>query len=311
MLDITTLRLSYSSYNGSYQSCERKFEFSKLYPHTEDQEISLDGETGHALHVGYQSWLMERDRDKALEAMMFRYPIGLCSNPVKPKSLEACFASLNQMTDSGIFLEYEIATIKCPDGVIRKAVEVPFQININNFSLSDSKLIKVIYVGIIDVILYNTLTDEYIVTDIKTTRWDLPDYSVLYNFDAQCLPYAMILERILGHKLDHLKADYLVCYVDIMKPRALRYSFDKTAEDIRDWARTLLVDLTNMKTFYNMGWFPRRPKSCIAFNKPCRFYDICHSRDPETITEWFLMGKEPIKEREFKPWFTMDLELVA
>lgn len=310
MLELETLRLSYSSHS-TFESCARKLEFRKFYPHATNIEENLPGEVGHALHTGYQDWLVNRERESAIQAMMLRYPIDLCSDPNDHRSLEACYATLNTMMDSGIFMEYEVASIHCPDGVIRKAIEVPFQIDIKNFSVHNDRQVNVIYVGFIDVILFDTILQEYIAPDIKTTRLNETDYSVLYNFDTQCLPYSMVLERILGQPLKRLNVNYLVAYVDLVKPRALRYSFEKSEEDIRDWARTFYSDLLEIKKFYSLGWFPRRHKGCYSFRKKCEFFDICHTRNPEAIKKWFLMGDEPFVEKEFKPWFKMELELAA
>lgn len=310
MLELEKLRISHSSHS-TLQSCERKLEFRKFYPHATDIERDLPPEVGHALHTGYQSWLMDKDRDKAVLDMMFRYPIDLCADPNNYRSLEASYATLNTMIDSGIFMEYEIASIRCPDGIIRKAVEVPFQIDIKNFSLSDDRQVDVEYVGYIDLILFNRVLEEYIVADIKTTRLNEKDYTPLYAFDTQCLPYALVLEAILGLSIKRLTASYLVAYVDLQKPRVLRYTFEKSEIDIRDWARTLYSDLLEIKKFYALGWFPRRPNSCYSFRKTCQFFDICHTRNPAAITQWFLMGKEPFSEKKFEPWFRVELELAA
>ena len=310
MLELNTLRLSHSSHK-IFESCERKLEFRKFYAHTKNINRELPGEVGHALHTGYQSWLVNKDRDTAIKDMMFRYPIDLCSDPNNVRSLEACYATLNEMIDSGIFMEYEIASILCPDGIVRKAVEVPFLIKIKNFSISDERQIDVEYIGWIDLILFNRVMEEYIVGDIKTTRLNEKDYTPLYAFDTQCLPYALVLEAILGLSIKSLNVSYLVAYVDLQKPRVLRYSFEKSETDIRDWARTLYSDLNEIKKFYSLGWFPRRPNSCYSFRKTCQFFDICHTRNPEAISQWFLMGEEPFVEEEFKPWFTIWLELAA
>ena len=148
MLQITKLRLSHSSLR-TFRSCARKLEFRKFHP-TMSKDESLAGEVGHALHVGYQHYLVHKDRDAAIFAMLQRYPIHLNSNPSNSRSVEACYPTLNAMIDSGAFLEYEIAEIKCLDGEIRKAIEVPFQINITGFNLGDALSdihIPVIYVG--------------------------------------------------------------------------------------------------------------------------------------------------------------------
>ena len=309
MMDIDKLRVSYSSMK-TLDSCARKLEFKKFYPSMVRDE-SLDGEVGHALHDGYQHYLVHQNREAAILAMMLSYPIHLNSNPSNPKSLEACYPTLNAMIDTGAFLEYEIAEIKCLDGVVRQAIEVPFQIDIVGFSLSDTKNIPVIYVGFIDAILYDKLLDEYLVVDIKTTRWNLEDKTPVYHFDEQCIPYAMVLERILGHSLDNLTVKYMSVYIDIEKPKITPYEFKKTRADIEDWARGLLIGLQSIKMYYQMGWFKRNSNACTAFGKTCAYFGICNQRDDKQITRFLTMDQEPYVEKEIIPWIKLNLELVA
>lgn len=305
MLKLTQLRLSHSS-RRTFHSCARKLEFRKFHPSMSRDE-SLDGEVGHALHEGYQHYLIHKDRDAAMFAMLQRYPVHLNSNPSNSKSVEACYPTLNSMIDSGAFLEYEIAEIKCLDGEVRKAIEVPFQIDITGFDLGNG--ISVIYVGYVDAILYDKILDEYLVIDIKTTRWNLDDFTPVYHFDEQCIPYAIVLERILGRSLDNLTVKYISVYIDIEKPKVTPYEFRKTRADIEDWARGLLVDLQLIKMYYQMGWFKRNSNACVTFGKVCPHFSLCNTRDSNAIDKYLTLGQEPYVEEAIIPWIKLDMEL--
>lgn len=313
MMQLDHLRLSYSSI-ATFRSCARKLEFKKFYPLTARDE-SVDTGVGHALHAGYQNYLIHRDRDQAIFAMMLDYPIHLNSNPTHVKSVEACYPTLNAMMDTGAFTEYEIATVKCLDGETRPAIEVPFQIDLTGFNLANNDFtdtpIPVIYVGFIDAILYDKIRDEYIVIDIKSTRWHLNDMTAVYHFDEQCIPYAIVLERILGHALNSLTVKYMSVFVDITKPKVTSYEFIKNKTDVEDWARGLLVDLQTIKMYYNMQWFKRNSNGCVAFNRVCQFFEVCNLRDQETITEYLTLGQPEIKEMPFEPWIKLEMELGA
>ena len=312
MLNITQLRLSHSSLQ-TFRSCARKLEFRKFHP-TMTKDESLAGEVGHCLHVGYQHYLVHKDRDAAIFAMIQRYPIHLNSNPSNSRSIEACYPTLNAIIDSGAFLEYEIAEIKCLDGEVRKAIEVPFQIDIKGFDLGftpEGEPILIIYVGWIDAILYDKILDEYLVIDIKTTQWHLNDMTPVYHFDEQCIPYGIVLERILGRSLDTLTVKYLSVYIDIEKPKITPYEFKKTRIDIEDWARGLLVDLQMIKMYYQMGWFKRTPSACVTFNKVCQHFDICNQRDQTAIARHLTLDQTPYVEEEIIPWIKLEMELAA
>lgn len=309
MMNLKSLRVSYSSI-ATFRSCARKLEFKKFYPLTGRDE-SVDTGVGHALHTGYQSYLINRDRDKAIFDMMLMYPIHLNSNPTHVKSIEACYPTLNAMIDTGAFTEYDIAKIKCLDGVVRPAIEVPFQIDLTGFWLDDEQTVKVIYVGFIDAILYDKIRDEYIVIDIKSTRWRLNDMTPVYHFDEQCIPYSIVLERILGHSLNNLTSKYMSVFIDIEKPKVTPYEFIKDRTDVEDWARGLLVDLQMIKMYYNMKWFKRNSNGCVAFGKVCKFFEICNQRDEEQINEYLTLGQPAMEEAPFEPWIRMELELAA
>lgn len=311
MYDLTELRMSYSSGN-TLESCARKYEFSKFYQHADYQE-SLPGEVGHCLHEGYQHYMIHRDREAAIAAMMMRYPIHLNTNPNDFRSIEACYAVINKMIDSGLFLTYEIAKIKCLDGEIRSAVEVPFEINIIDYQLPlpDERKIPVRYVGFIDMILLDKMNDEFVVVDIKTTRDYLKDYAPKYMFDDQCLPYSLVLERILGHEIDNIKHEYMIAYVDIMKPFTRKLEFRKSKADVRDWARGLYVQLKQLELYASTGWFPRRGTNCISYKRVCGYMDMCASRDYEGLQKQILMGNPPAVKEFPEPWISVDLELAA
>lgn len=304
------LRLSYSSLT-TYETCARKLEFKKFYS-IPGENVSLAGEVGHALHDGWQDYIIHGDREHAIGAMMLSYPIHLNDDPSHDRSLEACYATLNAMIDSTQLLEYEVAEIHCLDGQIRKGVEVPFRIDIKNFSLSDDEYIPVYFVGFIDLILRHRIDGTFTTTDIKTHRLKPHDLTAKYMYDDQCIPYGLVLERALGQEIESFFTRYYSVYVDIQKPHCKLYKFPKNKNDIHDWARGFYIHLQNIKTYYQLGWFPRNGNSCMSWNRPCEFFDTCNSRDPGVIEmEIASKFKNPYQDRYTEPWIHVELELAA
>jgi hypothetical protein len=303
------LQVSHSSLGMTFRSCQRKFEFAKIFM-GENLEKDLPAEAGKALHTGYQNFLIHKNIDAAVAAMMLEYPVDLCSNPANPRSLEACYATLEAMCTYAPLVEYEIATIKCLDGVERPAVEVPFEIRIKNFFLDEAETIDVSYVGFIDAVLYSRLQHVYHNLDIKTHRINVDDLTAKYRFDEQCLPYQLVLEQALGNKLQSLSVKYLACYIDIKEPKIRLYPFIKTSSEIDDWARGLLVRLQQLKMCYNLGWFERNSNSCFAFNKECHWSQLCSTRDPVSVARLMWFAQKPRKQRKpVDPWIIVDLDL--
>lgn len=310
------LRISHSSLE-LFRSCPRKFEFHKFYDHSR-RGTGLAAEVGKALHAGYQTFLTTGSEDDAIAAYMFAYPIELCSDWKNYRSLEAGYATLQALIHSKNADVYEISQVQCTDGQLRPAIEVPFEIKLAGFSLDGqfaqdgTPCFPVSYIGFIDLFLYNKLDNEHSVVDIKSHRQSVKDMSPVYTFDEQCVPYSIVLEHAMGHAITGLDVEYLSAYVDLMEPRVNCFKFHKSKEDVADWLTGIVVDLQMIKNFYRLDWFKRHAKSCLAFNRPCKFFDICATRNAEKIQKIFTTETEELDadtEQEFKPWISVELEV--
>lgn len=313
---IDRLYLSHSS-RRLLHSCARKFEFRKMFKHPA-KDRGLAAEMGKALHAGVQEFLISKDENKAIWKYIVNYPIDMCQNPMDKYSLEAGYNTLMTIINSTPLLEYELVTVNCHDGVIRPAIEVPFEITLDGFILSPSLPIPVSYCGYIDVIFYSKTTNEFVVLDIKTVGKIDQDLSPKYAFSEQCLPYALVLNYMQGKQINGFAIKYLVCRVDIMESSTQIHTFNKSQQDVEDWFRGLLVDLANLRMFVEMGWFPRDGggDSCFSFNRRCLYYDLCESRDNNAIQEIIFQegdkqklemaqveqGENKTLKSEFDPW---------
>jgi hypothetical protein len=312
---VTRLRLSSSSLD-LFESCARKLEFRKFYRHSQ-RERSISAEAGIALHNGFQKWLTTQNEEAAIVEFMLSYPVDLDDGSVKnDRPLEACYAMLMAMIKSVKLGEYEIATIKCIDGIERPAIEVPFEIEIEGFVLNDDggeSPVLVSYIGYIDAILYHRIKQIFGVFDIKTHRDNSNDLTAKFAFDDQPMPYGIVLDNMLGGQLDNFEVSYISCYIDLLEPECRVYSFPKSKLDIEDWAKTFYHQLQQIKMFANMGWFPRRGSSCMNFRRPCQFFSICDSRRHETLQKMILGNQAPVtdQDNEFKPWVKFKLRLAA
>lgn len=315
----THLYISHSS-RQLLRSCARKFEFRKFYIHP-GRETSLAAEVGKALHVGLQDFLVNGDEDAAIFKYMLEYPIEICSNPMDDRSLEAGYATLMALISCTPLLEYEIAQINCLDGVVRPAIEVPFEIIIDGFDLGVGQFSTVSYVGYIDAILYNRVTGQFRIVDVKTTKRVDKDLSPKYIFSEQCIPYGLVLEYMQGYPINGFDVAYLVGGISILDPNAQIHTFPKSQLDIQDWFKGLLIDLVNIKMFQENDWFPRSGggDGCFSWNKPCYFMDICSTRDKDVIQSVINQAgdldkpnlDEALKSKalvpEFKPWVQFKL----
>lgn len=316
------LNLSYSS-RGLLKACQRKFEFKKTYLIGKHEE-SLAGEVGKALHIGVQEFLSYRDKERAILAFMLAYPIHLCVNHMDTRSLEAGYVTLEAIMDHVKFDQYEIVKIK-HKGIDKPAVEVPFKINIKGFDLKNEKgeEVKLGYRGFIDIILFNVVEGFYEVWDIKTTQSNKPrDQSVRYNFDEQQVPYGLVLEYLLGNKIESFSVKYLVAFIDTLSPTIQIHSYQKTIADLQDWFKGVIMDLNDIKFFIDENWWPRNAKSCMnQYNQKCEFFDLCETRDRDAIQRMLRAEDEEYELDEalfnkaglanFDPWVEFDMDVAA
>ena len=303
------LRISHSSLS-LFHSCAQKFEFAKMLglPRGDD---SFDGDVGKAMHESYQTFLTTQDTDAALFELMYQYPYHLMDeDPTKAnnKSLEACYATMNQVFTHAGLAHYEIASINV-NGEERPAIEVPFEIEIKGFTLDENKPIRIFYIGFIDAVLFDYVSLSYKVTDLKTHRDNSDDLTAKYMNSDQVIPYGFVIQQLIDPDITAFDASYISAFIDIVNPKVRVYDFPKYLIDIENWARGLYIDLQQIKTFYNLGWWKKDGNSCMSFRRPCKYLDECQLTNPGDKRQQFLLG--PDKGRNVEPWVKIQLELAA
>ena len=309
------LRVSYSSL-GTDEGCHRKFEFQKLYPQRERMFDSYAADIGTAMHRGFQAYLVNKDEEKALWELCRAFPIEaefMQSNDYR--SLEACVSTLTEMMDSTAFGEYELAEIIHPEtGLAVPAIEVPFEIQFGKeggLSLPDGRGFA--FVGYMDAILRHKNTGHFRTMDIKTHRRNTKDATANYMFNAQQIPYGIMIEQILGEQgsVDSFDVLYLDTYVDLIEPRVEEYVFVKDKDDVQEWLTNTVMQLQNIARFAEMDYFPRTGSGCTSWMKPCHWLDMCGSRNREAIEKFIMMGEDEAVPRYEVPWITAIIEPFA
>lgn len=313
------LRVSYSSL-GTFDSCNRKFEFDKLYPRrARTQEDYYAADVGKALHAAYQDYLIHNDREKAIFTLMLEFPYaGELQQPNENRSFDASLAVLEMMFDDAKMLEYQLAKIRRPnttaeiaagltEGVVVPAIEVPFEIRFKGITLPDGRGIA--FIGYIDAILQHYMTNLFRTMDIKTGRVHLADSTPKFKFNSQQVPYGIVVDHIAQGQVDAFEVLYLDCYIDLLEPDVKMYPFMKTRTDIQEWCTNKLIQFQQIQRFMAADYFPRTDGGCMFWNKPCRHLEPCMSRDKSALTEWFLMGEEPEPQEVFMPWIVAEINV--
>lgn len=299
----------------SFDSCPRKFEFAKLFRTARD-DMSIAGELGNALHRAFQLWQVQGDRDRAILELCIYYPWHLCSNRHDPKGLPAAIETLEAMMDR-LDDDYELAYIEV-DGEARPAIEVPFELVIEGIEFAPG--VPFVYRGYIDSVLYALREQIYVVDDVKTTSMSIKDSTPKYAFRDQCVPYQIAISAVTDQDITNLKVRYFEAKVDILEPRIRKLDFYKSADDVLEFMRKLAWTCQQIKTWGETMSFPRHGQSCVAFNKPCKFFEICHSSSRQELKTYAnnarreqeihdRENKKPFAREGWNPWVSISIDI--
>jgi hypothetical protein len=221
-------------------------------------------------------------------------------------------------------MEYELARVRRPNtqeeldagltgGVVVPAIEVPFEIRFPGLRIPECAAFpsgaSISVIGYIDAIMQNLGTGLYRTLDIKTGRVKLADATGKFKFNAQQVPYGIIVDHMAEGIVEQFEVLYLDCYIDILEPAVELYPFMKNRNDLQDWATTKYLQFQRIAQFAQMDYFPRTDGGCLFYNRPCRYLEPCVSRDRATLVEWFLMGSEAKQSEPFFPWIQADINL--
>lgn len=306
--------LSYSSAN-EITTCPRKYQLRKRFyqPDYGSQESFLVASAGTAIHEYIQSRLRGESHEYATflfyQAYSFKAEADESDYNIRFRSLTPSYhTAVEAYTQMNVRPEH-LATFSASDDPSAKTLhgtEFKFAIKLTR---PDWKYVY-IYRGAVDLTTY-TSDGIYMAGDIKTHRNTNEDLSPSYKFSTQLIPYGLVIQYLTGQSLDKFAVRYYSIYVDLIEPKVVPYTFEKSASDVSAWLQSTLLQIANIETYADQHVWPRSLNGCMFFNKPCKFFSICHNSEPDTIQSELLRGgRYPAKApRSFEPDVTIELEL--
>lgn len=300
------LQHSYSSAK-CLSGCARMWELNKQFQHPGRTFESIALTAGTLLHECYQEYLVFKDVDRGLWHLARNYPHLEVWDSGDDRSWEALMATFLAMVECDVTSNYRIAEIKCPDGKIRPAIEVPFELIFDGVVLPDGRGVS--FIGYIDCIMIQILTGRPKTLDIKTHRSWTRDRTALFKYDTQQIPYGIALEHLLGNVVESFDVEYLDCFIDICEPRADLYTFTKNQTGVQEWLISRVLQIKQLIQYMQMDFYPRTDGGCMIYNRPCKYLDICESRDKTFIQSYLLMDAEPVVRDPIEPWIQGIIEI--
>lgn len=274
--------LSHST-TGTLTNCPRQYELAHAVNLGGGSQDQFAADVGHALHDGVQEYVRTRELKRSLFKFLTSFPYDGEYAPErhgrKDRSLEACVSAFQSMACSFDWSRYEPAQFHVGDSVV-DGIEISFAIQLLNTGCD----IPIYFMGHIDLVLYELLTRKYVIFDLKTTRQSSKLLEPHWRFDQQTVPYGLIIPALEGKPIGDLTTHYVVTYIDLMEPKTVDFPVTNTEEQIQDWAMGLADTVLRVRRYLRTQW-PRSASgaACVTFNTPCRFFDVCASRDTERL----------------------------
>lgn len=248
-------------------ACPRKYQLKKLAAHkgTDERINSPTFAFGHAVGAGVAVYDQTQDIDQAVWAAFLAWDIDLLAGERKPgqragKSFaEACWALYAYQTfyNESYLSEYEVVKVEA-------TLAVDFE---------DGHF----YSGHVDELLRHKETGKYCVKENKTDGGTTIDPAKYSNSD-QALSYAIVID-MLG------ASSYTVIYTIYCVPeqRWVQFEFVKGVDLKLEWLQDQLVISQQLDDYTEMNFFPRRGRSCMAYNRRCEYYETCQFSSTNTF----------------------------
>ena len=304
------IEVSYSSL-GTYGNCARRFAYTKML--RRDRRLfddSMAAAIGRCLHEAIQHYFIHRDRDKAIEQIALHYPWE--QFPETPEyNFEAAVNTFIATLSSSLY-DYELVHIDLDDGSVHPAVEVPVMIK---YFLEEHD-VWFHYRGYVDLILRDPITGEFMIWDIKTmTKKTMSHAQEKYQYDYQNTGYGLVLNALYGTQAQ-FTTGIMGVVIDLHNPEVITPVHRRREKDMQEFVRWFTWNARQIAEQQTIGWFPRNPKACKAFNRLCSFHSHCHLKTLDEMQEYAnpsgVVKSESIesgtaRDKEFVPLLVVEI----
>lgn len=132
------------------------------------------------------------------------------------------------------------------------------------------------YRGFLDALLIDTLRKELVVYEGKTTK-STSLHQAAYKNSGQALGYSLIIDAIIARLGLPEVGAFKVLY-SIYKTKSYeweKFDFPKTRTQRALWIRNILFNMQHIREYAEAQYFPMHGESCLAFFRPCNWFEIC------------------------------------
>lgn len=259
--------------------CPRKFQLENIF-NLGSKANKPDFAFGHAVAAGVQSLVDDPTNiNRALVATMAGWDLPIYEELLKSKkslwyavrAVEKFYAMVKNPKTS-ILRKYEIAVFKDKTGNDIPAIEITFNIKCHD---------GYNYEGHIDLILKERGVDNYLILELKTTKFNNLSPAMFQN-SSQALGYSVVLDSIVQEI--GAKNSYYVMYL-VYKSTQIEYEtmlFPKNRVKRAHFINGLILDIEKLRMYKENNLYPQHGENCFNFFEDCAFLDTCGLSD-ETL----------------------------
>lgn len=313
------VRLIYTSHSidNVFDGCARKFEFLNVWEKRPPRESGFAAQVGTAMHEGLGAWLIARAEGKTEQqatqagfmALLKWYPWDEeYEQATQIRGIDKTIALFYALIRSHEWDDWELLRVE----EYGWAVEIPFVIihkSIGVFRIKNTGEDAMLATqGKIDFVLQHRRTRAIRTWDLKNTILDANLVRSEYTYSGQQTGYGQVVQAMLGlESPTAFDIVYIVARFSATEvPQIQVVPIAKTDEDIEDYWGAKFDRLMRMRNYAERGWFPRRNGSCNSWNHECSCFDICHTRDNDTIRLWYA-NNGGVTNVGYDPWVILEL----
>jgi hypothetical protein len=290
-------QISYSS-NGAFRACERKFILDKATARDGTENIDLC--FGKAVAAGCQTLWLTGNLDKATLEVFKEWTTSF--EDEKQRARKSLVFAIR-----AVQLYYPYYLLLSKDWKLAELNGVPCI----EFSLKIEFPDGFIYRAYTDLILQHRTSGELGVQEFKTDGGTFKHEAKYKNSD-QGTSYSLVIDQ-LDPEASSFWVTYPVFYSAFANEgdRWEFYQFPKTLVDKAKWLRTTLLDIKHIQECEAGDYWPKRGGSCMAFGRPCNYFETCDFSDKALFSSDELLAKK-VEEEEGKTYsFVVPIEKIV
>jgi hypothetical protein len=265
--------LSHSS-DELLNDCTRKYEIQKLrsrFGAMEWSEGDFHLDFGSIVGIGIQEYMKNKSFDEAYWKMFTSWKSSIDTDEGEEKR-KTFWHSLIAIDKFKMFLETEMRGYDLVSFDNQPSIELGFIIDCGD---------GFVYRGFLDMLLWNSLSEELVPWEGKTSGGYTEPNEAEYRNKGQHKGYKLIIDAISRRLNLPIVNSYDTLYgvYKPMKEEWFQFRFSTSNVTLARWLKGLLIQKERILMMAESNFFPINGSSCYKYYKPCKYFGTCEADD--------------------------------